>query len=116
MSFASAARTFAAQAARERRECWPATVLVSTGETLSVAKSPTKQSRVPQEQGVGYVQRAIAVFGFPVDARFTPTLGAEFTVLTCPEEIDKNTAWRCYEVQLETQTQQHHAACFRLDS
>jgi len=118
MSFATAAKEFAAQAARERRSIWPITV--SAGDpVVSIAgcKGATQLSRVMNEQGSGYVQRTIATFHLPVAGTFRPDIGAELTITDTETSEELNTSWRCFEFTRghETTGVDHRLVCFRLD-
>ncbi len=118
MSFAASLRTFAAQASRELRSIWPVTVTASgSAARICGAKSPTQMSRVPQEMGVGYIERAVATFLFPVTGSFTPDLGAEITVAAYEADGEIGTVWRCFDLQRGDPNtgSDHRLVCFRLD-
>jgi len=103
-------------ATKTRRGNYPAQVTVSTGAVLCVAKLPTQVTRVPQEQGTGWVQEAVATYLFPGTGTFTPTIGCEFTLTTSDDSTDEEgTTWRCRELKRSGAGHEHRAVCFRLD-
>lgn len=109
---------FAAQASRERQQIWRVTV-TATGinSSFSGAKSPTQLSRVPQEQGGGWVQRAIATFNFPVVGTFRPEIGTEITIASYVTASEIGSVWRCFDLtrgDANTGTD-HRMVCYRLD-
>jgi hypothetical protein len=116
MSFLAASRAFAAQAAAARRELWPATVTLADASVVSVAKSITKITRLEQEQGAGWVQRAVATFAFSATGAFVPDIGATLTLTTAPIVSEQGTVWRCYDLQRAAALQTEHLVrCYRLD-
>jgi hypothetical protein len=117
MSFASQTARFNAQASRHRAECYPCTVTAAgVAEPIACAKSPTKITRLANEQGTGFVQRAIAVFAFPASGEFAPSIGSEWTIATCSTASEVGTAWRCFEfTRASALGNDHRCVCFRLD-
>lgn len=116
--FASALQDFAGQASRERADIWPVTV-TEAGATVRItgAKSPTQASRVQQEQGGGWVQRALATFLFPVTGKFNPAIGAELVIVATSTVDEINTRWRCFDLKRGDpgSGRDHSLSCFRLD-
>jgi hypothetical protein len=109
-------QTFASQAAAQRRELWPATVTLADNSVVSVAKSPTKISRIEQEQGAGFVQRAVATFSFDAGGTFVPDIGAKFTLTTAPIASEVDTVWKCFDLQrADACNTEHLARCYRAD-
>lgn len=111
-------RSFAASASRARRETWPTWIRHGTDATrILAAKSPTQILRVPQEQGAGWVQRAVCTFQFPASATSRPDVGSEFAVITCNTEEEVGTRWRCFDFirGSEDAGSDHRCVCYRLD-
>ena len=114
--FAAATRRFAAQASTERRQIWPCTVRLSTGATLRFAKSPTRNERVLQEQGAGFVQLTTATFTIAAELAYQPEVGAKWTITAYddfPAEV--GTQWQCTGLTRASVGSDHVAKCFRLD-
>lgn len=116
MSYGDAVREFAAQSAEARAETWPVSVKLADESVVAIVKTPTKLSRVQQEQGAGWEQRAIAVFLFPAIGEFVPEIGNEWEVTAyadAPGEI--GTRWRCFDLTRTGAGTEHRCVCFRLD-
>lgn len=103
-------------AGKVRRGNYAVEITLASGTLLACAKTPTQINRVPQEQGTGWVQEAVATFLFLASANFTPTIGVEFTLTTSPDSTDEEgTTWRCRELKRSGVGHEHRVVCFRLD-
>ena len=103
-------------ASQTRRGNYPAQVTLASGAIVCCAKLPTQITRVPQEQGTGWVQEAVATFLFSSTGTFTPTIGCEFTLTTSEDSPDEvSTVWRCRELKRAGAGHEHRVVCFRLD-
>lgn len=109
-------QSFAAVAARSRASIWGVTLTVPGGARLEkIAKSPTKITRVQNEQMTGWVQRAEATFNFPASGSYKPTIGAEFTIIASATADEVSTVWRCFDLVRTGAGMEHTCTCFRLD-
>lgn len=117
MSRASATARFNRIAFADRVQCWPVTVSIAAVTGIAAAKSPTRQTRVPNEQGSGWTQRAQAVFNFAAAGTYTPTLGADFTVTASETASEVGEVYRCFDLRPSNPAtgSDHRCVCFRLD-
>ena len=117
MSLLSQSIALARSGAHWRTELYAVRIrLGSTTASQPAAKSPSKFSRLLNEQGSGYIQRTIATFLTSPDWATRPALGDQFIISENPRNsADVGTVWRIFELTPGRAGEEDRCVCFKLD-
>jgi hypothetical protein len=116
VSLLSQSKELAKSGAAWRIDLFGVKVTLGTGPAvLLCAKSPTKASRVQNEQGTGWVQRNLATFMTSPSWATRPAIGNEFTIQDSSIIAEIGTVWRIFDLTTGVAGEEDRCVCFRKD-